>query len=578
MTQALRLPRSDTLRFPAGARCIAYVRVSTERQAGETKVSPETQLARCTTLAVARGYSVDHVVEDHESGAHLERLDRLVKACAAHRLPPGTRGLIVVYDTSRWGRFERPGVDRMFREQLYRLGWDVSLGDAPETGNEAADLFVGTGQAIASTEYRRQLRQKVVDNMPRVAAQGYWQGRAPFGYAIAETDGGRRKLVKGSERDVATVRRIFARFNAGVTLQAIAAELHADKVPGPFDQYPSHTWRFERRRAPCGRWTSSAVRSLLGNETYTGRIVFKPREVRDEKGKPIRFARNHVPEEHWVVVENAHPVLVERRIFETARRRLLDKAKPRKGAGAKEPYVLSGLIQCATCDGPIIGGGGGKPSRDDPGATRSYRCRNAVAEMPTCSKPILTINQRWLEREVVARVSTHVQQLVKSGALAKLLDERLGADDGASHAAQLGRELQQLEAQRRTLVEKIAKGLLSDDDARAVLADIKTRIAVVGRDMQAARVKPTRSDRKVERDRLLQLAADFPALIKKVPAPVARELLSHWVEGVTLDKKGRLGTLTLRTVPADCLTSGNQARRDPARRCWRAGCPRSSPR
>src|SRR6266566_6244638 len=328
MTQALRLSRADPLRFPAGARCIAYVRVSTERQAGETKVSPETQLQVCERLAAERGYTVDHTIEDHESGAHLERLDRLVAACQAHRLPPGQRGLICVYDTSRWGRFERPGMDRMFREQLYRLGWDVVLGDAPETGNEAADLFVGTGQAIASTEYRRQLRQKVIDNMPRVAAQGFWQGRAPFGYAVAEAAGDRRKLVKGSERDIATVRRIFSRFNAGATVQAIAAELNVAKVPGPFDHHPSHTWNWEDsgRRAPCGKWTSSSVRAILRCETYVGRIVFKPREVRDEKGKPMRFARNHVPEEHWVVVENAHPAIVERRTFEAARRRLTETA------------------------------------------------------------------------------------------------------------------------------------------------------------------------------------------------------------------------------------------------------------
>jgi len=572
MTQALRLSRrDDPLRFPAGAKCIAYVRVSTERQAGETKVSPETQLARCRTLAVERGYTVDHTVEDHESGAHLERLDRLMVACQAHRLPPGTRGLIVVYDTSRWGRFERPGVAQMFREQLHRFGWDVAIGDAPDTGNDAANLFVSAGQDIASSEYRKQLRAKIVDNMPRVAAQGFWQGRAPFGYALAEVDGDRRKLVKGSERDVSTVRRIFSRFNAGATLQVIAAELHKDKVPGPFDQYPSHTWRFEKRKAPCGRWTSSAVRSLLGNETYTGRIVFKPREVRDEKGKPIRFARNHVPENYWIVVQDAHPVIVERRTFETARRRLMDRAKPRRWSGSKEPYILSGLIQCAACDGPIVGGGGGKPDRDDPGKTRSYRCRNAVADEPTCSKPILTINQRWLEGEVIGRVSEHVKQLVKSGALAKLLDERLGSDDGKGRDAQLGQELQRLEAKRHVVVEKIADGLLSDDDARETLAGIKTQIHAIGRELEAAKVKPSRTDKKAERDRLMKMANDFPALIKKVAAPVARELLSHWVEGITLDKKQRVGTITMRQAP----NSGSQVLRDRVRRCSPAGCRRS---
>src|SRR5436309_13339548 len=106
MTPALRLPRNDALRFPTGARCIAYVRVSTERQAGETKVSPETQLQSCREFARQNGYAVDHVVEDHESGANLDRLHRLLAACQAHRLPAGQRGVVVYYNASRWARFE----------------------------------------------------------------------------------------------------------------------------------------------------------------------------------------------------------------------------------------------------------------------------------------------------------------------------------------------------------------------------------------------------------------------------------------------------------------------------------------
>src|SRR5207247_6726009 len=147
MTQALRLPRSDALRFPTGARCIAYVRVSTEKQAGETRVSPDTQLQVCRRLAAERGMTIPDncVIEHHESGAHLDRLDQLVEAAKAHRLPPGQRGLICVYDTSRWGRFEDPGDDRMFRQLLKRLGWDVRIGNEPETEHEAANLFMATG-------------------------------------------------------------------------------------------------------------------------------------------------------------------------------------------------------------------------------------------------------------------------------------------------------------------------------------------------------------------------------------------------------------------------------------------------
>ncbi|HYR98710.1 MAG TPA: zinc ribbon domain-containing protein, partial [Gemmatimonadales bacterium] len=299
------------------------------------------------------------------------------------------------------------------------------------------------------------------------------------------------------------------------------------------------------------------------------------REVRDEQGKPVRFARNHVPEEHWVVVEDAHPAIVERCTFETTRRRLAEKAKPRRWSTSVEPFVLSGLMRCATCGDVLVGGGGTRFGAGDPGATRFYRCRNSNGDAATCVKPMLTINQRLIEREVIGRVSAHVSQLVKSGKLAQLLDERLhlGAETQVEEA--LGRELQGLEAKRRTIVEKIAEGVITDNDARETLATIKTRLKTVGAELQAAKIKPTRSDQKAEKARLLKLAADFPALIKKVPVPVARELLSYWVEGVTLDKRGRVGTLTLRRVPASSSSSGNQVPRGAARRCSPGGSPPS---
>src|SRR5207302_10785519 len=200
--------------------------------------------------------------------------------------------------------------------------------------------------------------------------------------------------------------------------------------------------------------TSSSVRAILRCETYVGRIVFKPREVRDEKGKPVRFARNHVPKEHWVIAEDAHPAIVELRTFEAAQRRLRDKAKPRKSSQSVDPFVLTGLMHCASCDDVLVGGGGTRFKAKDPGATRFYRCRGVNGDTPTCTNPMLTINQRWIEREVIGRVSAHVTALVKSGKLARLLDERLGSDetDGTSLP---GRELKELEKQRRTLVDQI---------------------------------------------------------------------------------------------------------------------------
>src|SRR5205814_546513 len=110
-----------------------------------------------------------------------------------------------------------------------------------------------------------------------------------------------------------------------------------------------------------------------------------PREVRDERNRPLRFARNRVPEAYWVVASEhqswwhseklPHEPLIDRRTFDAARQRLHDKAKPRHWSKSKQPFFLSGLLTCASCEGQVVGGGGTKHGAKDPDATRFYRCK-----------------------------------------------------------------------------------------------------------------------------------------------------------------------------------------------------------
>ena len=295
-TQALRLSRGNALRFPtevpSDARTIIYRRVSTDDQAKDDLASFPEQERQCRAYAADLHRVVDHLWDDDGvSGRDESRLERLAAWCEGHRRADGDRGLIIALKRDRWARFVHDAnASAYFEYRMRRAGWDVAFALERKTGNKTADAITASlHTSMASAESEEKARRASVGMLAQ-ARVGHWQGRAPFGYALA-VDGKHRKLVDGDPGDVATVRRIFARFTAGATLQAIAAELNATKVPGPFDQHPSHTWRFESRRPPCGRWTSSAVRSILGNPTYTGRVVYKPRHMNDERNQPVTFAR-----------------------------------------------------------------------------------------------------------------------------------------------------------------------------------------------------------------------------------------------------------------------------------------------
>lgn len=578
--RALALP-------PDAATTIAYVRVSTEDQAHDDKASLADQERECRAFTATRHRAVDFVWSDPGvSGRDEERLERLTRWCEAHPRPKSGRGLIVVLNASRWGRFvHNANASAFYEYRLGRVRWDVEFVQQPATGNRTTDgvlKVIHSSQAAAESEEKAY---RAHSGMLGQAKLGRWLGRAPFGYArVATAEGGKKRrldpfehsaagervqLVPGNPRDVRTIELIFRRYVEGATFPTIAAELNEGKVPGPFDVY--------RNRGNSKRWRGCTLRAILFNPAYAGDQIWNRRQASEvpEGPRPVR------DKSEWVTVESAHPPLVTRATFAAAQARLHRKGK-RQRLGVAQPYLLSGLVKCATCDSLVVGGGGTRRNAPDPGAFKFYRCQGGMTDKhdaPPCPPPLLTVNQRWLEGEVIGRVAGFVVELVASGALAAALDRALGTQGPErSPRLQLERERSDLEAKRDRIVDALGDGVLSKAAAKTKLADIEAGLSRVDRELQELRLEPTRADRVAERDRLLKLAADFPTVIRRAPPALARELLGYWVAAITLDKIKREGRLALRRLPAAGRYSVDSPVRPAAgRRCWRGDSRRFSP-
>src|SRR5207247_4729482 len=164
---------------------------------------------------------------------------------------------------------------------------------------------------------------------------------------------------------------------------------------------------------------------------------------------------------------------------------------------------LSGVFTCKRCGSPIVGGGGRRPGKQDPDATNFYRCRRGNGSEATCS-PSCTIGQRWLESQVLDVVQQHVTKAIKSGALARALDTVLGEQPNErSPRTQLEARRRALEAERGTIVSKVAKRVLADEEAAAVLTGIRARLAGVKEEVNKLAEPPSKAERTAERDRAL---------------------------------------------------------------------------
>jgi DNA invertase Pin-like site-specific DNA recombinase len=561
MTTPARIKRTAKAQalptIPPTARCLIYRRVSTDDQAKDDRASLAEQERQCRALAAERGITVDALWDDRGiSGRDESRLERLTAWCEQHPRKGTERGLILVLKRDRWARFVHDDNAAAYYEyRLARAGWDVEFALERRSGNRTADAVTATLHGrLASAESEERARRTRV-GMLKQARLGRWQGRAPYGYAREarndatgrtrplapyEHSGGGEwvKLVPGPVVEVRTVKRIFAEAAKGETLEAIARRLTRDGVPGPWTRYTGN-WR--REQPP--EWIFDHLATILRNRTYLGEVRHRPRT---EKVPGQR--RHRLPPSEWIVVEGAHAALVDREVFDRV------QALFRRRAGRRQRivhYLLTGLLRCAGCGGVLGGGGGTRPKAPDPLKYTTYTCRRC--------KPQATINRAWLEEKVIAAVSAHARQMVDSGAFDRALDEARKAQRGTGRdrRADLQKELTAMRQQRERLVRAVADGLLTPDEAKVTLDNVRRVLADLEAETQSGRFHERRvTVTAQERRDLKALARDFATRIARATPEAVRELLSLWVTEVSVDTRNplrRTARLVLWKVPVSAV-------------------------
>ncbi|WP_334164727.1 recombinase family protein [Phenylobacterium sp.] len=321
MRSTLALPGDEAARAierEAVMRAASYLRMSTEHQ----NYSLANQADAIAAHAAARGYVLVRTYADQGiSGLSLRGragLKRLLADVVGGR---ADYGVVLVYDVSRWGRFQDPDQSAHYEFLCREAGVGVEYVAEPfvNDGALASTLVKHLKRAMAA-EFSRELSTRVSAGKRRLAAAGYWVGGPP-GYGLRRqalsAEGvpgpvlasGQHKaihtdrvvLVAGPPEEVATVRRIFRLFVAGGLSRAeISRTLNREGVPAAEGQ----------------PWTPHRVAEVLTNEKYLGVAVFG-RSV-GRLGTPVR----RQPPDSWVRAAGAFPPIVEAAWFEMARRQV----------------------------------------------------------------------------------------------------------------------------------------------------------------------------------------------------------------------------------------------------------------
>jgi DNA invertase Pin-like site-specific DNA recombinase len=298
-----------------------YLRMSTEHQ----QYSLENQSAAIEKYAEAHGFEILQTYSDAaKSGVALKRraglrqlLQDVVSGNSAYRA-------ILVYDVSRWGRFQ--DTDESAHYEFVCKSAGVPVHYCAETfANDGSlpNLIMKALKRTMAGEYSRELGVKVLAGQRRLALLGFKQGGMP-GYALrrllVSSDGhpkqvlqsGERKsiatdrviLVPGSAQEVQVVRDIYRMLiSKGMPIYAIARELNRRGIP-----YQGGS-----------RWTHHTVADVLTHPKYAGFHVYGRTTSR------LYTPTVRLPKSDWLVSPGAFNPVVDYSTFLEAQRILGDR-------------------------------------------------------------------------------------------------------------------------------------------------------------------------------------------------------------------------------------------------------------
>jgi len=323
-----------------------YVRMSTEDQ----KYSIPSQQAAIRQYALEHGFFISKTYADPGKSGVLIRyrpgLNQLLQDVLSGRTDYKA---ILVYDVSRWGRFQNPDESAHYEFICANAGVPIHYcaEQFSNDGSVQSSLMKAIKRSMAG-EFSRELGVKVFEGTKQLVLDGFHPGgRTRYGLqrmllsACGRKKGrlkqGERKylksdhvvLVRGNRKEVRNVQTIFAMCaDEKKSIRQIVATLNAS----------GSTWRGKP-------WDFDRVNRILSSKEYLGFNVWARRSVKLQ-GPNVRR-----PEALWVISKARFKPIVDQATFDRAQsliaaRKVLPHNGPELLSRLRRLLARKGRLSC----------------------------------------------------------------------------------------------------------------------------------------------------------------------------------------------------------------------------------------
>lgn len=293
-------------------RAAQYVRMSTDKQIYSTA----NQKAAIAQYASAHNFDIVQTYADEgRSGLSIRYRTGLQKLLSDVLSGEREYQAILVFDISRWGRFQDADESAHYEFLCRKAGVHVHYcAELFDNDGSLASTILKSMRRVMASEYSRDLSEKVWTAQCRLAAQGHRMGgTAPYGMRrlLLDENGAPKELlgngqwknlrsdrvtlVPGPPEELHIVRRIFHLCgDRGLTDRRIAEILNRAKVP-------NHLGR---------PWPRDMISRMLRNEVYIGTNVF------NRASQKLSGASKLNDRDQWVRCKEAFEPVISRQQFE----------------------------------------------------------------------------------------------------------------------------------------------------------------------------------------------------------------------------------------------------------------------
>ena len=386
-------------------RCYIYTRVSTAIQVDG--YSLDAQRDKLIKYAEYQELDIAHEYSDQgKSGKSVEGRPEFMQMLEDIKSEKDQVSYVLVFKLSRFGRNAADVLSSLQLMQDYGVNL-VCVEDGIDSSKDAGKLMISVLSAVAEIE-RENIQIQTMEGRKQKAREGKWNGGLPpYGY----------KLVNGllmiEEEEAEIIRIIFDKYlNTSMGSIAITEYLN------------SHGYKKKlRQNNTLDYFTENFISKVLDNAVYCGRITYGKRTM--EKVIGTRNEYRQVRQDDYIDVKGIHEgIITEEEWAQVQIKRKSMAAYQPKTHSLEHEHILSGLLKCPKCGGPMYGNVNRKKKKD--GSSYKdyffYRCqRRKVIDGKKCD-----YKRQWSEELIDDAVSELICSLVTKPKFEEHLRKKVG--------------------------------------------------------------------------------------------------------------------------------------------------------